>query len=405
VRYRYDPKYLARQRVMIAIAIALNPALIIADEPTTALDVTVQASILQLLKRLQQQHGCALIFISHDLRVVADIADRVVVMQHGRVVEQGPWQQLRDHPQQAYTRALLNAAWQPLALGQRQPLTGPPLLQVNNVARSFRQARLWPLPTRHNPVLQDIGFQLQRGEILGLVGESGSGKTTLGRIIAGLETADAGTLHLDQQLWQQGGGRLPAANHAARFAVQVVFQDPYSSLNPRRRIGDILAEPLQLAAQREDNHSLNAAQLQQAIAEILTTVELSPQLASRYASQLSGGQRQRVAIARALAMRPQLIIADEAVSALDITTQQLIVHLLARLRDQQGLSVLFISHDLSVVAALCDRILVLQQGHIVEQGSSQQIFSQPQHPYTQQLLRAIPGQGQLQSVPASEIPL
>lgn len=372
-----------RQRIAIAIAIALNPMLIIADEPTTALDATVQASILRLLKRLQQEHGCALVFISHNLRVVADIADRVVVMQRGSVVEQGPKAQLFTAPAHSYTRALLQAGWHP-----RVPSTvrrEKPLLEVNGITHHFSRQSWWSRSPA-NPVLDDVTFTLCEGEILGLVGESGSGKTTLGRIVVGLDRAAAGTLKLAGQPWQSTESLL-----SQRHAVQMVFQDPYSSLNPRRRIADTLAQPIQLTAVRELGHPLPPDALALAVAGLLEQVELPATLANRYPSQLSGGQRQRVVIARTLAMKPRLIVADEAVSALDITTQQRIVALFIRLRERYGLSILFISHDLDAVAALCDRVMVLQSGRIIEQGSTEQLYRQPQQPWTRQLLNAIPG--------------
>ncbi|MFT4191364.1 MAG: ABC transporter ATP-binding protein [Comamonas sp.] len=391
-RYHHRPAQFSggmRQRVMIAMAIALNPKLIIADEPTTALDVTVQAAILQLLKRLQQQHGCALLLISHDLRVVADIADRVVVMQHGRVVEQGDKNRLFHQPGHPYTRALLQAGWHQHAPQAARTAAGPPLLRVHALTRHF--TRRAGFSRRTQQVLKGISFELNKGEILGLVGESGSGKTTLGRVLVGLDRADQGHIQLNDSAWQQAGQRIPP-DHPLRYAVQMVFQDPYNSLNPRRRVADILSDPLQLTQQRETGQRLNAEPLAQAIGALLQTVELAPELSRRYPAQLSGGQRQRVAIARALAMKPQLIVADEAVSALDITTQHRILQLLMRLRREQALSLLFISHDLSAVAALCDRVLVLQAGEIIEQGSSEQIFNRPQQAWTRQLLAAIPGQ-------------
>ncbi|WP_080930708.1 nickel ABC transporter ATP-binding protein NikE, partial [Klebsiella variicola] len=344
-----------RQRVMIAIAIALNPALIIADEPTTALDATVQASILRLLKRLQCQHGCALVFISHNLRVVADIADRIVVMQHGRVVEQGATRALFDTPQHDYTRSLLQAGWHPRAPSPFSHGEATPLLEVHQVSRRFVKPSLFLSGKAAAPVLNDVNFRLHEGEILGLVGESGSGKSTLGRIVVGLDAPDSGTLTLSGQPWRE-----PGNHHPDRHAVQMVFQDPNSSLNPRRRIDDTLAQPLQLTALREHGQPLSPTALRAAIDDLLAQVELPATTASRYPSQLSGGQRQRVVIARALAMKPKLIVADEAVSALDITTQHRIIQLFTRLRSRYGLSLLFISHDLDAVAALCDRVLVLQ---------------------------------------------
>ena len=401
-RYHHRPAQFSggmRQRVMIAMAIALNPKLIIADEPTTALDVTVQAAILKLLKRLQREHGCALLFISHDLRVVADIADRVVVMQQGRIVEQGEKERLFREPQHPYTRSLLQACWHQYPVQPKATISAQPLLQVEALARQFSSRQ--GFFRRSRQVLQDISFQLNKGEILGLVGESGSGKTTLGRVIVGLDRPDKGHIRFHNALWQQAGQRI-SPRHPLRYAVQMVFQDPYNSLNPRRRVVEILREPLQQTQQRETGQRLAAEALQQAIDALLQTVELPPELARRYPAQLSGGQRQRVAIARALAMKPELIVADEVVSALDVTTQHRILELLMRLRREQFLSLLFISHDLSAVAALCDRVLVLQNGRIIEQGSSEQIFNHPQQAWTRQLLDAIPGQQHLLPLAAGE---
>jgi len=380
-----------RQRVIIAIAIALNPAVIIADEPTTALDVTVQAAILALLKKLQQRHGCALIFISHDLGVVSEIAERVAVMQHGKIVETGTRQQIYQHPAHPYTRRLLDAAFHQLPPREQSSEPKTALLQVSQLARTFVSRRLWPAKARRNRVLDNLSFTLHKGEIVGLVGESGSGKTTLGRIVAGLEYADEGQMVFEQTPWQKSGKRLPVLPPAVRSAIQVIFQDPYTSLNPRRQVGQILRDPLRIAAQWHENQTLSDRDLAPQVTQLLAQVELAPEIALRYPNQLSGGQRQRIAIARALAMRPKLIVADEAVSALDITTQYVIVQLLAKLRDQSGLSILFISHDLGIVAALCDQILVLQNGQIVEQGSRDEVFYQPQHAYTRKLLDAIPG--------------
>jgi len=380
-----------RQRVIIAIAIALNPAVIIADEPTTALDVTVQAAILALLKNLQQRHGCALIFISHDLGVVSEIADHVVVMQQGKIVESGSREKIYQRPDHPYTRRLLEAAFHPLAPRAASNAPKTALLQVTQLARTFVTRRFWPAKATQNQVLDRVSFTLHRAEIVGLVGESGSGKTTLGRIIAGLEYADAGDMEFEQHQWPNNGKRPPVLPADIRSAIQVIFQDPYTSLNPRRRIGHILQDPLRIAAQLHENQQLDDDLLDAQVAQLLAQVELPADIALRYPNQLSGGQRQRIAIARALAMRPKLIVADEAVSALDITTQYVIVQLLAKLRDQSGLSILFISHDLGIVAALCDQILVLQNGQIVEQGSRDEVFYQPQHAYTRQLLDAIPG--------------
>lgn len=366
-----------RQRVMIAMAVALNPGLIIADEPTTALDVTVQASILELLKHLQERHGTALIFVSHDLAVVSDIADDVLVMRQGKVVEQATADEIYRAPAKDYTRELLSAAR--LAGPRtfpRQRLIDPdrPVLEVKALSRAFD-------PTR--PVLSDVSFTISKGEILGLVGESGSGKSTIGRILAALDRPDAGKVALHGEEFASPGRT--SLRGERRRTIQVVFQDPYSSLNPRRRVGKILADPFVIGGERDQ------AALDEKVKRLMADVELPEALLDRLPSQLSGGQRQRVSIARAIASRPSLIVADEAVSALDITTQSRILALLADLRNRLEVSLLFISHDLGVVGELCDRVAVLDKGHIVEIGPTRRIFENPQHHYTKRLLASVPG--------------
>ena len=378
------PRHLSggmRQRVMIAIAIALDPGLIIADEPTTALDVTVQAAILDLLKRLQEEHGTALIFVSHDLAVVSDIADDVVVMRDGLVVEEAPASDIYSRPRHDYTRELLGAArlGGPKAFatgkGREAPRT---LLDMQAVARSFGS----------RPVLDDVSFTIGEGEILGLVGESGSGKSTIGRLIAGLDRPDAGRISLRGREYSLSGTS-SARQGDLRKSIQVVFQDPYASLNPRRRIEAILSDPFVI------HGAVSKAELREKVTQLVADVELPHEILDRLPSQLSGGQRQRVAIARAIALRPSLIVADEPVSALDITTQAKIIKLLARLRDKLGVSFLFISHDLGVVGELCDRLIVLEKGRIVETGRTQQVFERPAHAYTRRLLASIPGRKRL----------
>lgn len=369
-----------RQRVMIAMAIALNPGLIIADEPTTALDVTVQAAILALLKRLQEAHGTALIFVSHDLSVVSDIADEVLVMRHGRAVEQGPLEAIWTRPREAYTRALIAAARHQRPAETPAPRApGAVLLAAEGVCRSFAGRG------GNRQVLNGISLHIAPGEILGLVGESGSGKSTFGRVVAGLDRPDGGSVALAGQIYNQPGRGAPTLDRQTRAAVQLVFQDPYASLNPHRRIGDILAEPFRIAGER-DRRRLDVQ-----AHRLLQAVELPEELATRFPAQLSGGQRQRVAIARALALQPWLVVADEPVSALDITTQHHIVRLIRTLRERFGTAFLFISHDLGLVGDLCDRVVVLNEGSIVEEGSAEAVFRDPQHPYTRRLLAAVPG--------------
>ena len=383
-RFSDYPRHLSggmRQRVMIAIAIALDPGLIIADEPTTALDVTVQAAILDLLKRLQEEHGTALIFVSHDLAVVSDIADDVVVMRDGLVVEKAPASDIYFRPRQTYTRELLGAARlggpKAFAVRKSRDVSGA-LLDVQGLARSFGA----------RSVLDDVSFTIGEGEILGLVGESGSGKSTIGRLIAGLDRPDAGRISLQGHDYSRPGIGSPLRGEL-RKSIQVVFQDPYASLNPRRRIEAILSDPFVI------HGTASKAELREKVKQLVTDVELPQEVLNRLPSQLSGGQRQRVAIARAIALRPSLIVADEPVSALDITTQAKIIKLLARLRDKLGVSFLFISHDLGVVGELCDRLIVLEEGRIVEADWTQRVFERPAHAYTRRLLASIPGRKRL----------
>ncbi|MGV3549272.1 dipeptide ABC transporter ATP-binding protein [Rhizobium sp.] len=385
------PRHLSggmRQRVMIAIAIALDPSLIIADEPTTALDVTVQAAILDLLKRLQADHGTALIFVSHDLAVVSDIADDVVVMRHGLVVEKAAAAEIYRRPRHDYTRELLGAArlGGPKAFAASSTRKASrPLLAVCDIARSFGASRR---------VLDGVSFTIGEREILGLVGESGSGKTTMGRMIAGLDQPDAGVISLRGQDYAQRGAAAPQGD--LRKSIQVIFQDPYASLNPRRRIEAILADPFII------HGATDRSELREKVERLLSDVELPREVLDRLPSQLSGGQRQRVAIARAIALKPSLIVADEPVSALDITTQAKVIRLLGRLRDKLGVSFLFISHDLGVVGELCDRVIVLDKGKIVESGETRQVFESPAHDYTRRLLASIPGRGRLSEAPRFE---
>ncbi|MBD9624996.1 ABC transporter ATP-binding protein [Ensifer sp. ENS06] len=384
-RFSDYPRHLSggmRQRVMIAIAIALDPGLIIADEPTTALDVTVQAAVLDLLKRLQEEHGTALIFVSHDLAVVSDIADDVVVMRDGIIVEKAPANDIYLRPRKDYTRELLGAARlggpKVYARGKGWEAARP-LLNVNAVARSFAS----------RSVLDDVSFTIGEGEILGLVGESGSGKSTIGRLIAGLDRPDAGHISLKGRDYSRPGASGNLLQGDLRKSIQVVFQDPYASLNPRRRVEAILSDPFLI------HGTVDRAELRETVKQLVTDVELPHDILDRLPSQLSGGQRQRVAIARAIALRPSLIVADEPVSALDITTQARIIRLLARLRDKLGVSFLFISHDLGVVGELCDRVIVLEKGQIVEAGRTPQVFERPVHAYTRRLLASIPGRKRL----------
>ena len=369
-----------RQRVMIAMALALEPAILIADEPTTALDVTTQMQILRLIREVQQRRGTGVLFITHDFGVVAEIADRVAVMQRGRIVEQGPVRQVLDAPQHPYTQALI-AAVPHRARAARPPALGEPVLTLEHVGKTY--AGGWLRKGAGVPAVIDASLEIRRGETLGLVGESGSGKSTLARCVVNLVRADAGAIRFHGQDLRPltRAGWLPY-----RKRIQMVFQDPYASLNPRRRVGDIIAEgPVA-------NGTPRAAARAQAAA-LLRLVQLDPAAADRFPHEFSGGQRQRIGIARALAMEPELLIADEPVSALDVSVQAEVLSLLEDLRARLGLTMLFITHDLRVAAQVCDRVAVMQQGRIVEQGVTGEVFAKPRHPYTRTLLDSIPGRG------------
>jgi len=388
-----------RQRAMIAAAIALNPGLIIADEPTTALDVTVQASILDLLKRIQQEHGTAMIFVSHDLAVVSDVADDVLVMRAGHVVEQAPAAVIYKAPRQAYTKELLGAArLGNLATRPAEPPAParPTLLSVSGIWRSFA-GRARAGGELFRPVLRNVTFDIRENEIVGLVGESGSGKSTIGRLIAGLDQPDEGRIALGERVYSRPGRGGNDIDRQLRSDIQVVFQDPYASLNPRRRIRAILAEPFFVGTR------LDAVAIRRRVRELVRDVELPEDVLDRFPAQLSGGQRQRVAIARAVALEPSLIVADEPVSALDITTQAKIVRLLQNLRRQRNLSLLFISHDLGIVSELCDRVIVLEKGVVVESGETARVFGAPRHPYTTRLIDALPGKAMQASLAPQRI--
>ncbi len=379
-RYPHELSGGQRQRVVIAMAIALRPALLIADEPTTALDVTTQARILDLLKDLTREFGMGLLMITHDLAVVANMADRIVVMQKGRVVETGPTAQLFRAMQHPYTRALFAASSHRVDLPPAPPPA--PLLVVQNAVRSYRQPRRSLFGKRPEMyAVNDVSFTLNRGERLGLVGESGCGKSTLTRALLGLEPVQSGSITLNgDPVWTDN-----RPNLAVRRQMQVVFQDPYGSFNPRHRVRRLIAEPFHLL-QNPPQGEARAAK----IAEALTAVGLSPSDADKYIHEFSGGQRQRIAIARALINDPDLIVFDEAVSALDVSVRAQVLDLLADLCRTRPLSYLFISHDLSVVRTITDRVMVMQAGQIVEQGPTEQVFADPQHPYTRTLLAAAP---------------
>ncbi|WP_305783383.1 dipeptide ABC transporter ATP-binding protein [Symbioplanes lichenis] len=354
-----------RQRALIAMALACRPRLIVADEPTTALDVTVQAQILDLLDEVRTTTGTALLLISHDLGVVAGATDDVVVMRRGVAVESGRTDDVLVSPQAGYTKALLAAVPRP---SSRREITGAPLLRVENVRRHFRQRGFRSPPVR---AVDGISLDVREGETLGIVGESGTGKTTLARMMVGLVPPSSGRITLGGKDIKQRRGR----------SVQMVFQDPMSSLNPRRTVGESIADPLRLqghATPREE------------ATRLLERVGLGAGRYDRYPHQLSGGMRQRVGIARALAPAPRLIVCDEPVSSLDVTTQAQVLALLEDVRRERGLTMVFVTHDLAVLRQIADRVAVMQSGQVVELGEVADVYEQPQHPYTKELLAAIP---------------
>ena len=365
-----------RQRVMIAMALINEPKLLIADEPTTALDVTIQAQILKLIAELQTKRDIGVLFISHDLAVVSDIADQIVVMEKGKVVESGEPKAIFESPQHPYTQKLLAAI--PSGEKAADAVAPDPLIRIDNL-------RTWFTPTAGaEPVkaVDDVSIEIHRGEVLGLVGESGSGKSTLGRSILRLVPITDGKITFEgTELSALEGRTLKQFRHR----MQMIFQDPYASLNPRMTVYDTLAEPLLL-------HGLvNKAGLDQAIRELMDNVGLARAFVRKYPHEFSGGQRQRIAIGRALATRPEFIVADEPVSALDVTIQAQILDLLADLTKEYGLTMLFISHDLAVIRQIADRIAVMYHGKLVEEGSTAQVFGSPREDYTRALLAAIPG--------------
>lgn len=378
-----------RQRVMIAMALALDPVLLIADEPTTALDVTTQATILALLKDLQRRRGTAVLFITHDFGVVSDLADRVLVMRHGEVVEQGEVDQVLLRPTHPYTQRLI-AAVPRLTPRSRSTLRTEAFLTVRGLSKVYGSRGLLQRG-RMVRAVDEINFEIGRGQTLGIVGESGSGKSTAARCVARLIDSSSGSVVLDGQDILS----LPARKlHAFRRRIQVVFQDPYRSLNPRRTIGDSMIEGPTNYGESTDTALAEARR-------ILGVVGIEEQALSRYPHEFSGGQRQRIAIARALAVKPDLLIADEAVSALDVSVQAQVLELLESIRDQMGLSMLFITHDLRVAARMCDHIAVMQRGKIVEMAETSALFEKPAHPYTQKLFGSLPGRNWANRLAAS----
>ena len=371
-----------RQRAMIAMALALEPAVLVADEPTTALDVTTQAQILKLIRGLQRNRNMAVLFITHDFGVVADIADRIVVLRHGKVVEHGKAQDVLSRPQHTYTRSLL-AAVPSMQPPQRSSLIERDrAVDVIGLDKTYVTTGGWFRPDRKVQAAKEVNFAIHKGETLGLVGESGSGKSSVARLVMRLIEPDRGTVRIgDVNLTEIEGKEL----RAQRRRIQMIFQDPFASLNPRRKIGNIITDaPIA--------HGAAPAVAWQRAKDLLGMVGLDPGAMERFPHEFSGGQRQRIGIARALALDPEIIVADEAVSALDVSVQAQVLNLLEDLKSRLGLSMLFITHDLRVAAQICDRIAVMQKGSIVEMKSTAALLAAPEHPYTRELLAAVPGQ-------------
>ena len=419
-RYPHQLSGGMRQRVMIAMALSCKPSLLIADEPTTALDVTIQAQILQLIRQLQEEMGMAVIFITHDMGVVAEVADRVLVMYHGEAVEEGTCEQIFHNPRHPYTQSLLAAVPRLGSMrGTDEPapfpllrITDPeaeqlgtadmdetpvdmpepaasapsvsdgPVLSVDNLITRFDvETGFWGKVKRRVHAVEQVSFNLYPGETLGLVGESGCGKSTIGRSLIGLETPRSGSIVFNgQELTQVSGSQL----QKLRRNIQYVFQDPYAALDPRLTVGFSIMEPLLI-------HKVCSRQeAERRVGELLERVDLDPAMAVRYPHEFSGGQRQRVCIARALAMNPEIIIADESVSALDVSVRAQIINLLLALQKEFRIAFLFISHDIAVIERVCHRVAVMYLGQIVELGSRRDVFENPLHPYTKRLMSAVP---------------
>ncbi len=393
-RYTFEFSGGMRQRAMIAMALSCNPQVLIADEPTTALDVTTQAEILDLMRELQASYGMAIMFITHDMGVVAEIADDVVVMRHGKVVETGDVEPLFDNPQHPYTRALLDSV---IKLESRAAIKPPeadvlagarhPILSVNRLSIEFPGKRAFLAKAQPGvKAVRDVSLQLMRGESLGIVGESGSGKTTLGRAIASVlapTRGDVGYQGTDGTKVDLAGLDGDALQQYRR-RVRMIFQDPYGSLNPRMTVGQIIAEPLR------NNGILSGKQMTERVAQLLEQVGLPRDVMERYPHAFSGGQRQRVGIARAIALEPEVVICDEATSALDVSIRSQVLDLLIELQRTLDLSFIFIAHDIGVVRYFCDRVAVMRKGEVVELGPASEVCSNPVHPYTQALLSAVP---------------
>jgi peptide/nickel transport system ATP-binding protein len=407
LRYPHQLSGGQKQRVMIAMAMSCGPSLLICDEPTTALDVTVQSTILDLIRSLQQTENLGVIFITHDLGVVAAIADRALVMYKGRIVEQGPVATLFRRPQHPYTKGLLNCRPSLHRKGERLPMVsdymeGTParrtgveevpgtgnntevMMQVEDLRVWFPSKRNWlGKPVHYTRAVDGVSFEVRKGEVLGLVGESGCGKTTLGRAMLRLVEPNSGRIIFQGDEWT---GLAPGPLKHRRSQIQLIFQDPYSSLNPRMRIGQAISEAMMV-------HGMGAGERDRRtrVTELLEKVSLEPGHFDRYPHEFSGGQRQRIVIARALALQPSFLVCDESVSALDVSVQAQVLNLLNDLKKEFGFTVVFISHDLSVIRYISDRILVMNQGRIEEEGEAEDLYSRPKSEYTKKLLAAIPG--------------
>lgn len=400
-RYPHQLSGGQKQRVMIAMAMCNKPVLLIADEPTTALDVTVQQEVIALMRNLQQEHRTAMIFITHDLALASQIADDVLVMYQGEVMEYGKAADVLRHPQHAYTKALLACKPNADNKGKRLPVVadflngeipvaslqtnapvGDTILQVNKLRVWFTENKDWlGRPVDYFKAVDDVSFELKRGEVLGLVGESGCGKSTISRSMMGLLPVHEGQIIFNNE----DLATLPHKEWTRiRRQIQMIFQDPYASLNPRMTVGDMLIEPMRT------HNIVPRGELQKEAQRLLDLVQLPADSMKRYAHQFSGGQRQRIGIARALALRPQLMICDESVSALDVSVQAQILNLLKDLQKEFSLTYLFISHDLNVVHYMSDRVMVMQAGHIVETGDATQVLQQPHNDYTKRLIAAMP---------------
>lgn len=381
-----------RQRVMIAMALAGRPRVLIADEPTTALDVTVQAQILDLLRSLQRELGMAAILITHDMGVVAEMADRVVVMHDGRLVESGPVERIFEEPAADYTRTLLQAVPRLGSMAGQQPVarglsgaggsaSAAPILDVDNLTVRFEvKGGLFDRTKARVHAVEGVSFSIGSGETLALVGESGCGKSTTGKALLGL-VRFVGTVKV---AGRDAGALGPREMNAVRRDIQMVFQDPYASLDPRMRVGDLVGEPLVV------HGGTSRSEIEDRVAQLFRRVGLTPEQMRRHPHEFSGGQRQRIAIARALSLSPKIIVADECVSALDVSVQARVLELLRQLQDEIGIAYLFISHDMAVVEQVSHRVAVMYLGQIVELGTRRQVFEDPRHRYTRELLSAVP---------------